>query len=179
MIQGKKVILDSIEQDDLEILRQWRNRTEYRKYFREYREIGKDMQKKWYENYVLNDKSTIMFAVRDAQTESLIGCCGLCYINWVNRNADLSLYMGINGVYIDESGQALEACQLLFDYGFGELGLEKIWTEIYEFDEQKYALYKKLGFSEDGRLRRQYFHDNKWWDSYILSLLSEEHRRRV
>ena len=62
----------------------------------------------------------------------------------------------------------------MFRYGFSELGLEKIWTEIYEFDKPKYELYQELGFHEDGILRKQYFHDGKWWNSYMLSLLNEE-----
>ena len=65
-------------------------------------------------------------------------------------------------------------CRLLFRYGFLELGLEKIWTEIYEFDEPKHALYQKLGFSQDGFLRNQYFYDGRYWNSRILSLLKNE-----
>lgn len=174
MIKGKLIYLTSVEQEDLEQLRYWRNLPEYRKYFREYREISKDMQLKWYQSKVLDDSSTIMFAIRDILTNVLLGCCGLCYINWVHKNADLSLYIGWNEAYIDDVGYAYEACQLLFKFGFHELGLQKIWTEIYEFDQPKYQLYQKLGFHQDGFLRNQYFYDGKWWNSYILSLLANE-----
>lgn len=174
MIKGNIVYLTSIEREDLEILRNWRNREDFRKYFREYREISKDMQEKWYQTKVLSDQSTIMFSIHDSLTNELVGCCGLCYINWVNKNSDLSLYIGKDFSYIDSEGIAEEACKLLFQYGFGELNLEKIWTEIYEFDSPKYELYKKINFQQDGILRRQYFHDGKWWDSYILSLLKDE-----
>ena len=44
MIKGKKVYLSAIEESDLEQLRQWRNLPEYRKHFREYREISTTMQ---------------------------------------------------------------------------------------------------------------------------------------
>jgi len=174
MIKGTLVSLAPLEQEDLEPLRLWRNNPEFRKYFREYREISKDMQQQWYQQKVLSDPGTIMFAIRDAKTDALLGCCGLCYINWVHRNADLSLYIGWQDAYIDDAGYAEESCRLLFRYGFAELGLEKIWTEIYEFDDPKYALYSKLGFQQDGLLRRQYFYDGKWWNSRILSLLKDE-----
>lgn len=174
MLKGKKVYLTSIEKEDLEQLRNWRNREDYRKYFREYREISRDMQMSWYESKVLKDNSTIMFAIRDNETEILLGCCGLCYINWVNRHADLSLYIGYDNSYIDDMGLAEEACELLFDYGFKELALNKIWTEIYEFDEKKLVLYHKLGFKRDGFLREQYYYDGKWWGSHMLSLLEKE-----
>ncbi|HPF88286.1 MAG TPA: GNAT family protein [Candidatus Limiplasma sp.] len=174
MMQGKLVTLSPLEQEDLEPLRQWRNNPEFRKYFREYREINKDMQLKWYQQKVLGDPSTMMFGIHDAASGELLGCCGLCYINWVHRNADLSLYIGWQNAYIDTEGYAEESCRLLFTYGFQELGLEKIWTEIYEFDEPKYQLYQKLGFQQDGLLRKQYLYNGKYWDSRMLSLLREE-----
>lgn len=174
VIYGEKIYLTTIEEEDLEQLRYWRNLPQFRKYFREYREISKTMQKKWFENIVNNDNTTIMFAIRDISTDELLGCCGLCYINWVNRYSDLSLYIGKSESYIDNEGIAEEACKLLFHYGFGEIGLNKIWTEIYEFDNKKYDLYKKFNFHQDGFLRKQYFYDGKWWGSYLLSLLNEE-----
>lgn len=174
MYKGEKIYIDAVTREDLPQLMEWRNRPEYRKFFREYRELNIDMQQKWYESKVLNDNTTEMFAIRLNDTSELIGCCGLCYINWVHRNADLSLYVGWENAYIDEEGYAEEACKLLFNYGFKELGLEKIWTEIYSFDEKKLNLYKKLGFKIDGELRNQYYYNGQWWNSYMLSLLTEE-----
>ena len=174
MMNGKLVRLVPLEQDDLEPLRLWRNNPEFRKYFREYRVISKEMQQQWYQQKVLGDPGTMMFAIRDIKNDELLGCCGLCYINWVHRNADLSLYIGWRNAYIDTAGYAEESCKLLFSYGFQELGLEKIWTEIYEFDEPKRALYQKLGFRQDGLLRNQYQYDGRFWDSRMLSLLKDE-----
>lgn len=177
MLEGEKIYLCALEKDDLPLLMKWRNNAEYRKYFREYREINSDMQRRWYENKVLEDPGTIMFAIRNIETGELIGCCGLCYINWVHRNSDLSLYIGKDNIYIDEIGYAEESCRLLFDYGFMELGLEKIWTELYEFDSKKLILYQNLGMQIDGTLRNQYYYDGKWWNSRILSILSNEWKR--
>lgn len=174
MFRGTKIYLDTINREDLSKLMYWRNLPEYRKHFREYRELNMDMQIRWYETKVINDHTTEMFAIRLNDTNELIGCCGLCYINWVHRNADLSLYIGWEKSYIDNKGYAKEACELLFNYGFKELGLQKIWTEIYCFDTKKMELYSSLGFHKDGELRNQYFYGGKWWNSYMLSLLESE-----
>ncbi|KGI39722.1 GNAT family N-acetyltransferase [Clostridium tetani] len=177
MIKGKKVYLSAIEKEDLQQLMNWRNRSDFRKYFREYKEINSIMQEKWFQNKVLNDNSTIMFAIKKVENDELIGCCGLCYINWVHGNADLSLYIGWNNEYIDDKGYSEESCKLLFNYGFFELRLNKIWTEIYEFDYKKKKLYEKLGFSIDGVLRESYFYEGRFLNSYILSLLSREFKQ--
>ena len=174
MLKGKRIGLTAIEKSDLEQFRIWRNDIQFRKFFREYRELNRDMQEKWFQKTVLNDRNTIMLSIRRLKDNELIGCCGLVYINWIHRHADLSLYIGYKNNYIDKNGYAEESCTLLLDYGFKELGLNKIYSEIYEFDKKKGLLYKKLNFHMDGVLRKHYFYDGKWWDSKIYSILSSD-----
>lgn len=178
MLNGKLIGLFAVEKEDLEQLLDWRNNTEFRKHFREYRELNMTMQEKWFEQKVLNDPTTMMFSIRRLSDNELLGCCGFVYINWVHRHADLSLYIGWEDAYIDNYGYAEESCKLLFDYGFNELNLNKIWTEIYEFDTPKKKLYDQLCFKQDGLLRQNYFYDGKWWDSRIMSILAGEYHQR-
>ena len=174
MLKGKKIKLVRVEKGDLRQLMEWRNNPEFRKHFREYRELNMSNQKKWYEEKVLRDPATLMFSIRRLKDNKLLGCCGLVYISWIYKHADMSLYIGWKDLYIDKYGYAEEACRLLLDYGFKELGLNKIWTEIYIFDKRKKKLYDKFGFYIDGTLRQHYLYNGKFWDSYILSILSSE-----
>ena len=176
MLKGKNLSLFAVEKEDLQQLRDWRNDPNFRKYFREYRDLNLSQQQKWFETQVVNDNSTLMFSIRRNEDNSLLGCCGLVYINWVHRHADLSLYIGFDDKYIDDEGYAEESCKLILNYAFNELCLNKIWTEIYEFDEKKKLLYDKFNFKQDGLLRQNYWYDGQWWDSRILSILSSEHR---
>ena len=178
MIKGEKIKLARVERKDLKQLMNWRNNPELRKHFREYRELNMSEQKKWYEEKVLRDPSTMMFSIRRLKDNKLIGCCGLAYISWAYRHADMSLYIGWKDAYIDTKGYAEESCRLLLDYGFKELCLNKVWTEIYIFDKKKKKLYDKFGFHVDGILRENYFYNGKFWNSYILSILSSEWQTR-
>ena len=164
----------AIESADLEQFRDWRNNPDTRKYFREFRELNMHHQKTWFTDKVMNDPSTLMFAVRRTKDNQLLGCCGLAYINWVNRHAELSIYIGWKDEYIDKTGYAEESCNLLIKYGFEEISLNKIWTEIYEFDDRKTSLFSQLGFQKDGLLRQHYWHRGKWWNSIIYSLLMDD-----
>ncbi len=176
MIKGEKISLRAVSEDDLPSLLSWRNNPDFRKYFREYRELTLQNQKQWFDRYVVNDNTTLMFSiVLNDDKQTLIGACGLCYINHVNRNADLSLYIGHEDAYIDDKGYAAESCDLLFRYGFGELNLHKIWTEIYEFDQPKFKLYSEIGLTQDGLLRDNYFHDGRWHNSRMMSILAKEY----
>ena len=44
MLKGEKVGLSAIGEADLKILLDWRNKSEYRQYFREYRELNMSQQ---------------------------------------------------------------------------------------------------------------------------------------
>lgn len=176
MIDGKTLFLRALEKDDLPLLKNWRNNENYRKFFREYRELSMENQSAWFDNYVIKDHKTLMFGIVEKETNHLIGVTGLCYIDWINRNADLSLYIGADDIYIDTEidGYAWESLDLLFEYGFNSLNLHKVWTEIYAFDGKKHELYEKYGFHKDAVLRDNYFYNGKYQDSHIYSILSGE-----
>jgi len=174
MLKGKLVELQSIEEADLKQLQVWRNDPEIRQYFREYRELSMQQQRIWYEEKVINDPDTIMYTIRIASTGELIGCCGFNHVNWIHRRGEVSLYIGKDSLYIDSEGYAADGINLLLEYGFSQLGLTRIWTETYSFDEKKRTLLKNLGFQEDGILRKNYFFDGKWWDSIVVSYVSDD-----
>ena len=145
MLKGKYVGLRAIEESDLSQLLLWRNQPNYRRFFREYRELSQTNQRNWFDSKVLNDKSTEMFSIVDINTGELLGACGLCYIDWINRNADFSIYIGKDDLYIDEK-YAIDAAQVMMKYGFEELNLHRLWSEIYSFDEAKKVMFDRLGF---------------------------------
>jgi RimJ/RimL family protein N-acetyltransferase len=116
-----------------------------------------------------------MFGILETSTKEIIGVCGLLYINWISRSADFSFYIGKDQAYIDGKGFADDATQLLIQYGFEELNLNKIWMELYEFDKAKIDFFtKKFKFHQDGLLRENTYKNGKYWDSTIISLLRSD-----
>ena len=77
-----------------------------------------------------------MFSIIELSSGKLIGACGLLYTNWIIRSSDFSFYIGKDRKYIDEE-YAIDASQTLIEYGFKDLNLNKIWMELYEFDNRK------------------------------------------
>jgi hypothetical protein len=175
MIKGQYTALRAITENDLEQLLTWRNKPEFRQYFREYRELSVEQQKQWYENLVVGSDNTRMFAIISANDGELLGACGLCYIDWVNRNADFSIYIGYDDLYIDDRF-AVDAAKQLLKYGFEELNLHRVWAEIYSIDEKKQQFLDLLGFSIDGRHRETHWTHGKWCDSIFYALLDYEYK---
>ena len=173
MLKGKYVGLRAIEESDLSQLLLWRNQPNYRRFFREYRELSQTNQRNWFDSKVLNDKSTEMFSIVDVNTGELLGACGLCYIDWINRNADFSIYIGKDDLYIDER-YAIEAAQIMMKYGFEELNLHRLWSEIYSFDEAKKVMFDRLGFKLEGVHKETHWTEGRWCDSLFYGYVMHD-----
>jgi len=172
MLKGQVTTLRAVEKDDLTQLLSWRNQPELRRYFREYRELNYEQQLSWFNQKVNNDLGTKMFSILDNQG-NLIGAAGLCYIDWVNRTSDFSIYIGLKGLYID-GDFAPDAARTIIKYAFEELGLNRLWSEIYNFDHSKVRFFNELGFKLDGKHRQTHWAENAWHDSLFFSLLASD-----
>ncbi|MBN05717.1 GNAT family protein [Ponticaulis sp.] len=175
MLTGEITGLRAIEENDLEQLLAWRNDPRMRRFFREYRELNMTQQKSWFDAKVNNDPATRMFAIVDLETKELMGAAGLCYIDGINRNADFSIYLGIDDLYIDED-YAPDAGRVLLRYGFEELNLHKVWAEIYSIDKPKQQLFYELGFTREGVHRETHWTEGQWVDSLFYGLLAKDFR---
>lgn len=175
MLKGAHVGLRAIEPDDLPVLLDYRNRPEFRRFFREYRELSSRHQEAWFEKMVMNDPSVRMFSIVELKTGRLLGACGLCYIDFINRTADFSIYIGADDLYIDDKF-APDAARILIRYGFEELHLHRLWSEIYSIDEAKDRFFRELGFHLDGRHRETHWTEGRWVDSLYWSLLETDPR---
>jgi RimJ/RimL family protein N-acetyltransferase len=173
MLKGEYVGLRAVELEDLPQLMEWRNRPELRKFFRETNEISSYNQKRWFES--ISSKTSIhkMFSIVELDSNKLIGACGLVHIDWVNRSADFSIYIGYDGIYIDDK-YAVETASLMRDYGFDILNLYRLWAEVYSIDSRKIEFFKEIGFKKDGQLRQTYWFEGEWHDSIFFSLLKSD-----
>jgi RimJ/RimL family protein N-acetyltransferase len=87
------------------------------------------------------------------------------------HSAELSLLVDADcwgrGFGTDMVETTLEAC-------FGGWGIHRIGVRVEEANERALALYRRLGFTEEGRLRQAAFRDGRYRDVLLFSLLAEE-----
>ena len=87
------------------------------------------------------------------------------------RSVELSLLVDADrwgqGFGIDMMQTTLEAC-------FDGWGVHRIGVRVEEGNERALALYRRLGFKEEGRLRQAAFRDGRHADVLLFSLLAEE-----
>ena len=157
-----------IERWDLKLLRDWRNLDEIRSRTREYRLLNMVNQEDWFESMSRNRSNEMYLISLDFIS---VGVCGLCNIDWVNRNAEVSVYIGAE--YARRGGIGTAALKMLERKAFDEFNLHKLWAEIYSNNPISVALFEKCGYVEEGRLKEQVFKGGQYLDSVFFSLYRE------
>lgn len=67
-----------------------------------------------------------------------------------------------------------EAVRLVLRYFFQELGYQKVSVHVYEYNDASRLLHERLGFVQEGRLRRMAYTAGRHWDVLVYGLTCEE-----
>ncbi|MEK7499234.1 MAG: GNAT family protein [Patescibacteria group bacterium] len=164
--------LDAINYEDMETLRQWRNELMQAGYVRQWKYLSEVDQDAWYEKIHVPGDEHIMLAIIDEKSNKTLGVVGLCYVDWIRKKAEASIYIGDRASR--GKGYGKDALNLLIDYGFGKLGMHRIWAEIFENNETSKALFENVGFIREGTWHDSSFHDGKWVDSGLYYMLFDQ-----
>jgi RimJ/RimL family protein N-acetyltransferase len=65
--------------------------------------------------------------------------------------------------------------QEMLDYGFNQLGLNKIWLRVEVDNEKAIKSYKRMGYVEEGILRQDRLRKGVFVDRLRMSILKEEY----
>jgi RimJ/RimL family protein N-acetyltransferase len=101
----------------------------------------------------------------------LVGACDLRDISDRSRAASLGIWIG--QPYWDR-GYGTDAVRTLCRFGFHEMNLQRIELHVHETNERGRRAYERVGFKEEGRLRRAHFIDGRYVDTLVMGLLSDE-----
>jgi len=117
-----------------------------------------------------------VFIIEDSQNGEFLG-----YIDVWEADARNGVFK--TGIKMLEGkagkGHATRAFIRVMEYYFNELRYQKCDVYIYEFNDASHRFHKKLGFVEEGRLRREYYTDGRFYDSICYGLTAEEFRERA
>lgn len=112
------------------------------------------------------------FLIIDNKADEPIGFCRLKNIDWVNRRAELGIFIGEKDYW--SLGIGTEAVKLILDYGFNILNLRNVMLGVYSFNERAIKSYIKCGFKEIGRRRSSIICGGMEYDEVFMDILSDE-----
>lgn len=141
--------------EDAEPIRKWRN--EQTSVLRQSKALEEAEQSRYFQEVILKSygevsPSMILFGICFDRT--LIGYGGLVHLDWENERGEVSFLLD-SSLESDGSakqmlfGKFLEAIKHL---SFSHLGLNRIWTETFDFRQEHIAVLERHGFRPEGRL---------------------------
>jgi len=107
-----------------------------------------------------------------SKNDGWIGNIRLHQINKEQRTAELGIMIGDKERW--GQGYATEACTLLLSHAFGKMNLHRVGIGVVCKNQGGLALWTKLGFREEGRLREAFWVDGKACDVIRMGLLQRE-----
>jgi RimJ/RimL family protein N-acetyltransferase len=125
--------------------------------------------REWWEA-TRSSPDTQQFVIETVPGE-LVGVCGLEGIDGRSRWATLGIWIG--RPYWDR-GYGTDAVRTLCRFGFREMNLQRIELRVHDSNPRGRRAYAKIGFREEGRLRRELFVDGGYVDIIMMGLLAEE-----
>jgi RimJ/RimL family protein N-acetyltransferase len=181
MLKGKKVFLRPVRRADIQYFLKWFNDPEVIQYLTIYLPMTEMAEEKWIEELgnnpstrVGNNLNKINFVIEALapNTNQLIGSIGLHAINQKDQTAEFGIAIGEKDYW--SRGFGTEAAQLIIDYGFQQLNLHRISSSVFAFNERSLKLHAKVGFKEEGRLRKEVFKNGQFEDRVLFGILREE-----
>ena len=71
-------------------------------------------------------------------------------------------------------GYGTEAIRWCLKWAFSVAGLHRVAVRAFEWNYGARKLYEKLGFKQEGVNREELYHNGRWWDGYLFSMLDRE-----
>ena len=167
------VRLRALEKEDIEKTIVWHNKKDIKDLYAGHPfPVNMEQEKRWYDKILTSNFPTTVFGIEKNEDKKLIGITILKSINLINRVSEFAIYIG------DEEergkGYSSTATLLTLNFGFYNLGLNRIFLKVLEENTPAIKLYEKCYFTQEGILRETIFKNNEFKNELIMSVLKSE-----
>ncbi len=171
---GKRIMLREYRQDDFPHIRKWVNdraTTEYLSPIFWFPQTETDTTD-FLNRAMRAAPNAAYFVIADIKDESYIGQMDIFEINWKIRKGVLGTVIGSESAR--GKGYGTEALQLLQDYAFGVLGLERLELDVYAENVRAVHCYEKAGFKHEGTRRHAAMVNGAYADVHMMAVIKED-----
>lgn len=154
---------------EMEMVLRWRNNKSVRKWMYQSHIISPDEHIHFIDK-LKEDNKNFYWLVKNNVGEYM-GVISLNRVDFSNKNAYLGVYSN-SDCKKSGAGSLLIGC--LKELVFEKLNFHSLKLEVIANNEQAVTFYKKLGFSEEGKLKEFVFKDSKWHDMIVMGIVSSK-----
>lgn len=176
LFKGNLVNLVPMDMDkDPEIISKWDRDSEFKRQFDVVPAVmySPIMSKEWYEAASGNGAEMMIQTVED---KKVIGVIELDGFDWAARSAWVGI--GIGEADYRGKGYGTEAMQLILEYAFQGLNLNRVNLNVFAFNTRAIRSYEKCGFRYEGTQREVIYKEDQRWDMIDMGILRSEWEER-
>ncbi len=169
-----RLIIRLLERRDLEEARILHNEDGTLSRLTDIWHVSESQQEAWFQS-ISTSRTSRRYVARLRSDDTFVGVFRVDRIDPWNRNA----YVGADVVSaLRREGYATEMFDYVLGYLFDQCGLHRVALATLEDNTSALALYRKLGFVEEGREREAIFRGGRFHDLVVMGLLAEAWRQR-
>lgn len=173
MLTGELVRLRPREPSDAEIILPWLNDPEVKRHLGNRYPWSMAAE----EEYLRAQTSTPMkfgdaVFIIETREGRAIGTAGLHGMTAENREVTLGIMIGEKDCW--SQGYGTDAIVTLLRFAFGEVNLHRVQLEVFADNGRGIACYRKCGFVEEVRMRRDRYRAGEWKEGLVMGVLDRE-----
>jgi len=141
MIKGKRIKFAPLDRKHIDIFLKWFNDPEITQYLLMYKPLTRDWEEEWF-NALKHKENEVYFSIfllDQEDLEKIIGNCAIQNINVKNRACSCGITIGEKEY--QNKGYGTEAMEMLIEYSFNTLNMNRIELTVYEFNTRAYKSY--------------------------------------
>lgn len=173
LLRGERIWLRPMEERDLPAYVAGINDTEVGAWAGYRMPISLEMASAWHQKNMeqMRGGEACYFAVCELGDDRFVGTTWFKEINRVDGNAELAIYMDHDHI---GSGWGSDTQRTLLAFGFGTLGLQRVWLVVSADNARAVRSYEKVGFRREGVLRNSFRVGGRLTDMLLMAILREE-----
>ena len=171
---GSRIMLREYQSEDFASIRSWVNDAQVTRYLstRFWAPQTTVDTQEFLSRMMQSSHNAFNYVIADAQDGRYIGQLDMFRVDWRLRQGEIG--MVIAGAEDRGRGYGTEALELLAEFAFNSLGLERIELEVHMENAVALRCYQKAGFTLEGVKRHAYYNDGRFADLGMMSILRED-----
>ncbi|MCL6450432.1 MAG: GNAT family N-acetyltransferase [Acetobacteraceae bacterium] len=177
MYRGNRVELVAVEREHLTAFLAWMNDPATRRLLSDapILPLTLEDEERWLVD-LRAGRCGYVFSIVTLEGRRLVGNCCLKDVDWPNRRAAAGIVIGDPA----DRGRGLgrDAIQVLLEFAFRWLGLNRVEVAVGAENEQALCCYRACGFSEEGRRREFSARGDGFEDEVLMAVLRREWKQQ-
>ena len=171
ILEGRRIILRPITEDDTADIVRWRNSEEVMQYFIFREPFTAEMHTNWLRTKVASGQ-VIQYIILRKEDNKAVGSVYLKDIDMHNQSAEYGIFIGESSAR--GRGLGSETCKLFTDFAFAELGLHRISLRLLAKNKAAHLSYERAGFLVEGVFADMVKLDGEFTDVIFMARINEE-----